>query len=50
MHRNLDVCRCLTMTYNARGVHFRKQLKNEQSICYLKKVVEVEEKMDVCYT
>lgn len=38
------------MTYNAKGVFYRKQLKNEQSIIFLKKVVEVEEKMDFCYT
>lgn len=50
MHRNTEVCRCFSMTFNAYGVYYKNLGKLEQSIRYLKKVVDLEEKMDICYT
>ena len=45
MADNIEASKCLTMTLNNLGVFNKQQKKEEIAIIYLKKVVEIEERM-----
>ena len=47
---NIEVCRCLTMTYNNLGVLNKQDFKNNVAIRYLKRVLELEAQMVNCPT
>ncbi len=50
MAEHIEASRCLTMTYNNIGVLYKQDKKENVAIRYLKKVVEIEEKMVNCET
>ena len=43
MSHNIDASKSLTMTYNNLGVHYKQTAKQNVTVRYLKKVLEIEE-------